>query len=190
MKLIRVPLNQKLKMAPHARLIEHLAQLEKLGISLDMDNGPWLAGGSLLRMLFTGEFPSKDIDLDIFIPKGFDTSGLKDDYEFNEAYGRRGFTISAFNGLNGYKYQLIHTQETGIKAILEGFDLTCVQFATDGKVLIGSEEGFYDTDRGEIRKTGSGNHQSTPHRIMKFKEIGLTYQEPEKKDEPEDDIPF
>ena len=197
MKLIGYPIDQRLSHPTVAELSFHLSVLRRdHAIQLDMLNGPWLAGGSLVRMLWTGNFPGQESDLDIFLPKEDERKPERNRSKYSDLWNDPTSDVPHVRGLtdvrgeNDYTYQLIHTTATGIKEILETFDLTISQFATDGNLIIGSEEAWMDLSRGEFRKTEAHGHRATEHRIEKYKTMGLNFINPIEEIIPDDDLPF
>jgi hypothetical protein len=147
--------------------------------------GPWLAGGAIVRAL-TGERQSSDLDFFFASEEQFDA--------FCGALEKSAPLVSMKEGRAGKKYRLRPdrrwwrpdrerpaVQAVGLKffdspvGVLADFDLTCCQFAYDGKWIITSDRAVEDLLKRELRINRIANPASTMHRAMRLSRRGFFF---------------
>jgi hypothetical protein len=124
------------------------------GLKFDLKEGPWIAGGSVLKMITNQPLDSSDID--VFFPnessfsdfykildnKSVNITQQEFDKEHNSYYGGR--VKSAFKTGNAVSFEAAFCKIQLVRyryynnplAVLGDFDLSICQFATDGIDII------------------------------------------------------
>lgn len=171
-----------------------------LGIrGFSYEKGPWIAGGFVTRTIFQNQAPNKDIDIDIWASRAQCTSidaHLIEERDKNKSRKdgrwRRPTENSEYAHMRteienpvrflvdlrmnqaSHPIQLMDIQQYDIYDVFETFDLSCSMVGTDGECFFGTEEAFYDLNRGEFWQHIHWR-SSTIHRIEKYKELGLKF---------------
>lgn len=118
---------------------------------LNMSDGPWLAGGSIRRLL---DGSKETADFDFFFKS---QSQLE---EFNQKCGRTSVVadtkFSVTMKYSGYVIQLVKLYAESASSIIDGFDFTACQLITDGNMLMVGEHTLYDIGRKYL----------SPHKIV------------------------
>ncbi len=137
----------------------------ELNIPLNIDEGPWMAGGSIIKLILGRDLDNSD--LDVFLSKGYNEGGghFKDLDERltriapkpkrrSSAYGMpRVETSYAFTYQTDIgKLQLIHRAHyESPHELLGDFDFTICQFATDGITIAFPEQAIEDLNNRRLR---------------------------------------
>lgn len=148
----------------------------KKTINPNFENGPWVAGGLLVKSFFIDTFDNNRGDVDIFCSSQEQidvvTSKLEKllkgnlKYEFcDNVRGKlrlNGF-IHETVGATTYKIsfpdrsvdiQIIKQTFFSLEALLDDFDFTCCRIATDFEDVVMSEETMYDLENKILRLDG------------------------------------
>lgn len=168
-----------------------LSIIRSCGI-LDIDEGPWVAGGAALCVVqdrIAAERPQNVIpppirggkqwacsDIDVFVKRSQDVvpisihiskNTMVERARFSTTFGYFTNTSIPLHG-NQYKAQVIH--KTGcdtVESVLSSFDFTVSKFATDGKTLVGHISAIDDLRAGALRISDGGNKR-TLWRLAKY----------------------
>lgn len=146
-------------------------------------NQVWLAGGMLRTMLDTVSLSPQVTDVDLF----FKDKGIKD-LVFNFFDPRKGWehvfecpegTLTTLkNKITGWKVQLITiAYYPSAEALLESFDFTVTQFATDGESFWMGESSYDDVIDKRLRWNVITYPSSSLHRMTKYVKKGFTMRE-------------
>lgn len=118
---------------------------------LDMQKGPWLAGGFLVRLVGNESVSKGDIDL--FCAHSKQRFATMDKLRQN-GYNRpkETFNASSWTKENSLKVQIVHRRyHKSVEDIFLSFDLECCKFATDGYNLVCTEQALYDVQHKIMR---------------------------------------
>lgn len=172
MKLVQKQMAMALRYGVRPGVERHVQMLkEKYGLQLNIKSGPWWAGGSILRMLWTGEFPDSKVDLDIFIPASMWKEEWDDKYEDPGYSGiRRGHVQGV---MDMPPFQFIKTNTTKLEDLLSTFDIIACRMALDGQMVCGADEAWYDIQEGNLVVDPDAENHKTWSRIKKFKQLGM-----------------
>jgi hypothetical protein len=145
-------------------------------LDLDIEQGPWLAGGAVLTWL--SGHPVGDSDFDIF---------FKDLRQFDEMFGRlmrnhASIIYTSENALTLHltidddlkRIQLIRKSYfDSAKDVIDHFDFTICQLVTDGYQVIGADHTFEHLKEKRIVSVGPAK-RSVVKRIVKYVSYGYT----------------
>lgn len=132
--------------------------------------GPWIAGGAVLKWI-KGEYVQSDVDV-------FFSSRMQFDIVL-DMLKCRGYSVS-FNSDNAVtlssfsvpKVQLIKRVHSSCEDLFSTFDITVCQFATDGKVVVSTQEAI---DHLNSRTLHFRNvKKSSLQRLLKYQSYGFT----------------
>lgn len=143
---------------------------------LNLEKGPWLAGGSLRRLFDSSD---KESDFDLF---------FKDElqlHNYKVELLNIGGVIQYENDLNvtmmvapinckPFKVQLIKIYFGTAEGVLEWFDFTICQFLTDKESLMLGDYTLYDTGRKQLRLNTLHHAVSSVRRMLKYGRQGYT----------------
>ncbi len=165
-------------------ILQTIAALHKF---LDYENGPWIAGGSLRRLL-DGEDsgPYGSFDIDVFCGKNTCHKKVAAIVEFSNALlaKRAKARVSidslslpllqhladkfAFENEDDQPIQVTHRPELAtITELLEDFDFTVCQFATDGEYIYYPEQALRDLTTG-VLAVNPKSRIKTPTRFLRY----------------------
>lgn len=158
---------------------------------LDIENGPWLAGGSV-RRLFDGS--QEEADFDIFFKNEKQLEEFKNKFIDNETsiiheendhsinimlpvIGRildGVFRNSPFAGPSVARIQLIKIYHPDVDTLLDSFDYTLCQFATDGDCLVTGGTSLRDITSKRCMPNKITYPKSSMRRMLKYAKQGYT----------------
>jgi len=161
---------------PTAGYADRFTSIVNVLPKLNMDKGPWLAGGSL-RRLFDGS--NKESDFDLFFSSELQLQDYKCSLLDN------GGTVQYENDLNvtmmvapmeckPFKVQLIKFYFESPEKVLEWFDFTICQYLTDKETLMLGDYTLYDTGRKHLRLNTLHHAVSSVRRMLKYGRQGYT----------------
>lgn len=140
-------------------------------------DGPWIAGGSI-RKLFLG-LPLEYSDIDIFVNENMRDSFFKKHSQF-----KNNKKISVNVDGSCWSIKLTPIQYTvdvtivkmkTVYELLDDFDYTIAQFATDGHKIITTEQSIIDSRNKILRWNNSTNHGGRKvARLRKYCNNGFT----------------
>lgn len=155
-------------------------------IAPDLSNGPWIAGGSVIRW-YQG-LPVELHDIDVFFRNRKQFDDLK-----NQLVGRSNNLLSklSFGALTTYSnWQLIYSSEsaetyktinneflvqliqskfyTSIDEVLNGFDITASKIATDGKYWYSNHPLTEQHIQNRVLDMDTIQHKSAIKRLLKY----------------------
>jgi len=141
--MIKKPLHefQAKYTADSVNLIQELSLLGKL-----KEKGPWLAGGSLLRLV--NNEPISRGDLDFYFPHSYSSREFVNKLANETIRSRRAYNNTTKSGLN---IQLITEYYGSIEEVFKEFDFSICQFATDGYYIYASEQTWNDAENRTLR---------------------------------------
>lgn len=125
---------------------------------LNMETGPWIAGGCLHRIV-TDKLITTDFDVDVFCADGTQVIAVE----------------RAIRGKHfGLPIQVVknHLFPTA-KAVIDDFDFTVVQFVSDGSKLMCGENTMSDLDARRLRVNPLSEIRA-PSRLSKYCALGYT----------------
>lgn len=146
--------------------------------NLNIDNGPWIAGGAVRNILMGN--PLNCSDIDIFNPdvETYNRTTLNIKGAITRTIdGMVEMSIIDRNMNKNYHIQSIYFKpHANIETLLNSFDFTVSQFATDGKYLITTEQALDDLTNKTIRyiKTGDFHLHKAYYRMAKYCSYGFT----------------
>lgn len=155
---------------PDSNNHNYLNAIRRLSPILDIENGPWVAGGSVMN-IFQNTMQANDIDIFCkdssqhrmvweFIMKNFLYSYIRNDYRKDE-------NLSFFQIDKGIPLQLVGTRYfESLDSLLNDFDFTIVMAGTDGTNWKVGDRFSYDL---RIKKLIVNNNQ------YRAKQIGRLY---------------
>lgn len=137
-----------------------------------LGKGVWLAGGAIRRTLMG--YKNVESDFDLF----FETPEIKDDYiksiENDGAILKRKNDLNACYEYKGFIIQCIHVKYyKDPMEILDSFDYTICQFATDGKTLYYNPLALYDLGRKRLVIHKVTYPVATLRRLLKYVSQGF-----------------
>lgn len=180
----------KTKLADITKKSDNITELEFLLEVLPplSENGPWIAGGSLLRTYLNLRLTT---DIDIF----FKDKSQYDDYnikldaiskKYGESPNNNLFRIDSRESVDwhrtysivfrnkNYKLQLIHKKFfTGVCNLLDSFDLNICQIGFDGTHLFHAENCITEIDNREIKIETVNLPQVALKRLIKYSSLGF-----------------
>lgn len=132
---------------------------------LDMENGPWIAGGAALHLARGIPELRQPSDIDFFFKT--ENSGTEARLLFSNSPGRSGvmknndhvanmsYIHQTFYKKRTYSIQFIKRQYyESLTKLFEDFDFTICMFATDGRHVYGPEQSWKDLDTKTLRLYG------------------------------------
>lgn len=150
--------------ADSINLLEVLAKLPKLR----MEGGPWLAGGSLLRLVKNEKISKGDLDF-FFINSNRRRMARDAIIDGKEMLGYSSHKAEIVNSALGVPIQLVKSYHPTLEDCLNSFDFTICQLGTDGYYLYATEQGWEDIHNNVLRETD--NYNDKPHdelRVVKY----------------------
>ncbi len=157
-----------------------------LGLEFDIDSGPWIAGGSVIK-LARGE-DLNESDVDIFFPSResieyFDqvlSAQMNEDQKELKRTGKK--KVYPFESGTANTYPLIAGKFQTIKrkcyksvyGVLGDFDFVVCQFATDGKTLAYTPQALSDMKTKSLRLNRIHKESSLINRFYKYLANGYT----------------
>lgn len=156
-------------------------KLGKYTIGLDKvipwEDKNFVLGGGLLCDIINDRFDLNLVDIDLFfygsvqsklntLNKIFNNLDMN---QYNYIFGYIGSVIYIFIQGVPRIIQLIMTNKSKPEEIIDTFDLSCVQFYSDGKKIYGTEKSITQLDTGEVEFTETHKIQS---RLVKYLEKG------------------
>lgn len=145
---------------------------------LDLEAGPWLAGGLLRRAL---KKQPLDSDVDLFFRSEEQLKGYQLALQAKNAVeiGNRDTVLTLRVPLNttetckAIKVQLIRLYQPDLASVLDQFDFTICQFGTDGRTLLVGTYTLWDTARGRLALHRLSFGVSTLRRMFKYQQQGF-----------------
>jgi hypothetical protein len=200
MGLYNYPISEFLLTEPRDELYRAIACLVTVGVRLTPWNGPWIAGGCLLRAKALGVW-SRDSDIDVFVRKDdLVTLGLIQDLvEDGHITQRHRTVVGMIKNLlgtsdrpsfvrevydfkyRGFAFQFIVVSETSLPGLLAGFDLHLSMIGTDGQTIIVDEKCMSNLQ--DKRITCNLWNEGTEGRVTKFARL-LPEFKPDRRPQP------
>jgi len=157
--------------------------VERSGIELDYDNGPWIAGGAIRRAIMRK--PANESDIDLFF------KNEKQMLETQEKLLKCGYVKSletahsAFFQLKKAPSDFLGNLFTRInlvfihfydcpEEIIDTFDYTICQFATDLKTLVCGQYSLFDLANRRLRIHTITYPNASLRRMVKYGKQGFT----------------
>ena len=138
-----------------------------------MENGPWVAGGSI-RKIATNDIDIQNSDIDIFSPN-------KEIMQWLIAYfDKKTIFEQKIDGFYTYKYKdqyykiqvVKHFFYKSVEELLDSFDFTATMFASDGKVVVYTQQAMIDAQLKKL--VFNGEHEKCrPMRLLKYSKKGF-----------------
>ena len=148
-------------------------------ITLDLNNGPFIAGGSVRKLWQNLNWQNQDIDVWCMSKEQYELVfkklwAKKFKRKFETRYATTFEFVSPLNKRTPFKIQIIKKPFDSIEKIFDYFDFTVCQFATDGKTIIASEEAIVDCHKNLINYIPSEKRSKLKlKRIMKYVAYGF-----------------
>jgi len=140
---------------------------------LNMKNGPWIAGGSI-RKIVTKDHDIGTSDIDIFCPSKEVMSWLMDYFD------KKSIFESKSNGIYTYKHKEVLYKIQVVKnffyksteELLNNFDFTATMFASDGNTIVHTQQALIDS---ELKQLAFNRIQEKPKptRLLKYAKKGF-----------------
>lgn len=143
-------------------------------VNLDLDTGPWIAGGCLTSLFQNRNLEQSDID--IFCQTGFSfRRAVNQVKKQGMVETRDSSTAKTFrNGSNGFELQIIKFEHHTLSELLQSFDFTIVKAATDGKTLVYHPRFFEDLKNYSLRLDHPITNKSRmASRVVKYANKGF-----------------
>ena len=148
--------------------------IQSLG-HFDINNGPWIAGGSVLASANNMPWNTSDIDIFFKNQEQFEkfNEHMKETHTISgEHKGPNSLTLNTTIGkeyhkdLEKYQVQLINKLFfDSLEKLLDRFDITVCQWATDGTILVTTDLAM----SAESQKTiNCANNKLTANRLLKY----------------------
>jgi hypothetical protein len=161
----------------NAEKSELFTVMDKLPLKFDLEKGPWVAGGALRRLVQGQGLGDSDVDIFFHDQEQFKLAQSEMEREkvkisrTSETATEYRFTIDE----DTYRIQFIHVSyyETAT-ALLDSFDFTLCQLATDGEDLLVGEHTLWDISRKKIAVHKLTYSVASFRRLMKYCSQGYT----------------
>jgi hypothetical protein len=178
---IRTWLNRVGQNPFNSDILEYIEGLRAVGMILDLEYGPWIAGGCLEALASGRNLEKRDID--IFYARHnerhhnfFDLNNVLEapGYEFNNTFwesyaGEHSDTRKVvLNGKPLHIQRINKTYYNSAANIFGDFDFTVCQIATDGKNVFTTEQAIKDLKSKTLRITRLKTESNTLPRIVKY----------------------
>ena len=147
-------------------------------LSVNLKTGPWLAGGSVRKMI-TGEYiGNSDFDFWFSSEQQYLEAVLELQKYTNisvEHTSDNAITFAVLFGPKSYKIQLIRKKfYSSASEIIDDFDFTCCQIATDGNTVIYGSRTIEDLENRVLRLADTSRmHQGLLKRVIKYLAYGF-----------------
>ena len=147
-------------------------------LGVNLETGPWIAGGSVRKMI-TGEYIGNS-DFDFWFSS--EQQYIEAVRELREYCGvsvlhtsDNAITFNVLFGPTSYKIQLICKKfYSSPGGIIDDFDFTCCQLATDGTSVIYGSQTVEDLENRVLRLSDpSRTHQGLLKRVIKYLSYGF-----------------
>lgn len=137
-------------------------------LKLDMRTGPWLAGGSVRKLYFKEMIGQSDWDIWFQSRSQFDDAVAKLERLIGCELKHRSNNAITYS-INGESVQLIKRNfYPSVTKLIESFDMTVCQFATDGDTIKTSDLAIGDSNKHIIRLTKDVTKPGIMKRITKY----------------------
>lgn len=185
MKLLKLPVSTQTK------LVETIKSIP----GINLDTGPWVAGGAARRVFLGDEISGSDID--IFAASAFQMDMARKTFEMphpsrsvvRTAANKRTGTVNlqvvfaaqcAVEEAPDYmarqtipfeheiKVQIIAKYFPTVEDMFADFDFTVCEFATDGRTIVTTEEAVRDLKDGVLNVRRDSPALGTPYRLIKY----------------------
>jgi hypothetical protein len=148
-----------------------------LGFDLNMQNGPWIAGGAVRRTLMGGGVGESDID--VFFASSEQLAQCRSALESVGAKQKRetdhNIEYVLTLGDSDQRIQLIRVAfHASASAVIDSFDFTICQFATDGKEVICGPYSLWDLSRKRLAVHKITFAVASMRRFLKYSRQGFT----------------
>jgi hypothetical protein len=151
--------------------------IEALGFDLNMAEGPWVAGGAIRRTLVGGGVGASDIDVFFSSPEQLAKCRLA-----LEAKGAKQKRETDHNveyvlkiGDSDQRVQFIRVNfYPDAEAVIDSFDFTICQFATDGKEVVCGPYSLWDLARKRLVVHKITFAVASMRRVLKYSRQGFT----------------
>jgi hypothetical protein len=163
---------------------------------LDLNNGPWIAGGCARRLWYGLTWKYHDVDVFFPTQSSFDAACLRLNNHITkiEPHGSNELRLEASQRENPYvteharTYQIqigrvspniatvqavCKTWHGSMDAIFNGFDMTVCKFATDGTTLVAAQDAIRDCDANILRSNRELDRSPGASRIVKYSIYGF-----------------
>lgn len=141
-------------------------------LQINFDNGPWLAGGSVRKMFHNEEIGCSDWDVFCMNVEQY-TRAFTILRELNLSLMADTIYASTFK-FDDHIVQLIkHKYYPTVHALLDNFDFSICQFATDGYHYVHGQYSIEDYDNNRIRYMHQDVREHLISRIMKYRIYGF-----------------
>lgn len=102
----------------------------------DIEEGPWIAGGSLTKLFMNQDLGCSDIDIFTRTRRQFNQiSGRLSSMGLRESRDSSAATTFE-SGIDSFEIQIIKADQLSVWTLLQSFDFTVVKAATDSKSII------------------------------------------------------
>jgi hypothetical protein len=151
--------------------------IKGLPFTLSMQGGPWIAGGAVRRTLLGEGVSSSDIDL--FFADAEQLAKTASALEgIGAKLGKKSEHAKEYMAKIGdaeYRLQLISIGfYANAPAVLDSFDFTICQFATDGEVLVAGDYALWDLGRKRLAIHKLTYAVASLRRVLKYTGQGFT----------------
>lgn len=144
-------------------------------LELDIENGPWLAGGAVRKSYLGQSIENSDLDIWFASSEQFEKAkkqvialGASEAYSTDNA-----ISYKFYEGFKSYTIQLIRRRFfKSASEIINGFDFTVCQLATDGARLIVGEHTIRDIKTRTLRLAQYQLPEHIVPRIIKYMVYG------------------
>lgn len=140
-------------------------------LNLDIETGPWIAGGAVRKSYLGQSIENSDLDIWFANPEQFNQAkqqvialGASEAYSTDNAV-----SYKFYQGMTSYTIQLIRRRYfKSAQEIINGFDFTVCQLATDGQRLIAGENTILDIKNRTLRLAQPCLPEHIVPRIVKY----------------------
>lgn len=153
------------------KIIEYI---KRKGVDLDLEKGPWVAGGAALFLYMNKKWPHRS-DLDVFFRTVDDFKNAEKKLSdtlvsFNLIYQKN----PTFKTMQEKYAQLINFKLFNCKEdLISDFDFSVCQVITDGECILISEDAKKDIEEGLITNIIEKPTSATPFRLAKYSQYGF-----------------
>lgn len=147
-------------------------------LSVNLETGPWIAGGSVRKMITGESISNSDFDFWFSSEQQY-IEAVRELQEYHDVgivyRSNNAITFSVHFGPNSYKIQLICKKfYSSPGEIINDFDFTCCQIATDGTTVIYGSQTVEDLENRVLRLADpSRTRRGLLKRVIKYLSYGF-----------------